>query len=122
MTEQERIVPEITMSASEVRKHFSEVVNRVANGEDRVFVEKHGTPAVALVSFEDLRRLRRLDKVIRERSEFLEAFREPFKDIPDEELERELEKTFAEIREERRQKRAEALEAANDREEVGVGR
>ena len=40
----------IVMSASEVREHFSEVVNRVARGEGRVIVEKHGAPAVAVVS------------------------------------------------------------------------
>ena len=93
---------QIIMSASEVREHFSEVVNRVARGEGRVIVEKHGTPAVALVSIEDARRLRHSDDIIAERTAFVESVRALFADVPDDELQREIDAAFAEMKEERR--------------------
>ena len=97
----------IVMSASEVREHFSEVVNRVARGEGRVIVEKHGAPAVAVVSIEDARRLRHSDDIVAERTRFLEDFRAPFAGIPDDELEAEIEKALAEVKEDRRREREE---------------
>jgi prevent-host-death family protein len=121
MAEKSPIVPEVTMSASEVRQHFSEVVNRVARGEDRVLVEKHGAPAVAVVSLEDARRLRVLDARNAEWQALLDAFREPFKDIPDEELEREIQKALAEVKEDRRREREEAKRAQSSKAEAGVG-
>ncbi len=58
--------PEV-MSASGVRQHFGEAVNQVSRGEGRVFVEKHGTPAVGLVSMDDVRRLRNRDAEVEAR-------------------------------------------------------
>lgn len=94
------------MSASDVRQHFGDVVNRVARGEGRVIVEKHGAPTVGLVSMEDIRRLRNRDAEMEERRAFVKSFREPFKDIPDEELEAEIEKALAEVKEDRKRERA----------------
>ena len=109
--------PEV-MSASDVRQHFGEVVNRVARGEGRVIVEKHGAPAVGLVSMEDVRRLRNRDAEMEARRKLVESFREPFKDVPDDELQAEIDKAFAEIKEERKRER----ELAIDRQLVhGVG-
>ncbi len=105
--------PEV-MSASEVRQNFGEVVNRVARGEGRVIVEKHGAPAVGIVSMEDVRRLRNRDDEIEARKKFINEFREPFKDIPDEELEAEIEKALAEVKEDRRRERL-ARETSTDR-------
>lgn len=93
--------PEI-MSASEVRQNFGSVVNRVARGEGRVLIEKHGSPAVGIVSIADIRRLRQMDKVTSRRKGMLEAMRTPFKDVPTEELLREAEAAVAEVRAERR--------------------
>jgi prevent-host-death family protein len=95
----------IVMSASEVREHFSDVVNRVARGEGRVIVEKHGTPAVAVVSIEDARRLRHSDDIVAERTAFVESVRSLFADVPDDELQREIDSAFAELKQERRQRR-----------------
>jgi prevent-host-death family protein len=50
MADQAPITAEVTMSASDVRKQFSEVVHRVAHSGGRVLVEKHGEPAAILVS------------------------------------------------------------------------
>lgn len=94
----------VVMSASDVRQHFGEVVNRVARGEGRVIVEKHGAPAVGLVSMDDVRLLRNRDEVRARRSELVERVRAHFEDVPDDELEREIDRAFAEMREERRNK------------------
>ena len=101
MSKPENNEPEV-MSASEVRQHFSEVVNRVARGEGRVIVEKNGAPALGMVSLQDVRRLRNLDDTLRRRRTFVDSIREKFADVPDEELEREIEKAFAEVKEDRK--------------------
>jgi len=43
-----------TMSASETRQNFSDVVNRVYRGEERVVIERSGIPVAAVVSAQDL--------------------------------------------------------------------
>jgi prevent-host-death family protein len=102
----------IVMSASEVREHFSEVVNRVARGEGRVIVEKHGAPAVGVVSMEDIRRLRNRDADVAARKQLLADFRSLFAGIPDEELERETRKALEEVRAERRARRNSTVRSA----------
>ncbi len=92
--------PEI-MSASDVRQHFGTVVNRVARGEGRIVIEKHGSPAVGIVSIEDIRRLRQMDEITSRRKRMLDEMRAPFKDVPTEELVREAEAAVAEVRAER---------------------
>lgn len=104
--------PEV-MSASDVRQHFGDVVNRVARGEGRVIVEKHGAPAVGLVSMDDVRRLRSQDELFERRAALVERVRAHFDDVPDAELEREIENAFDEMRQERRQHRAVTTKAAS---------
>lgn len=96
--------PEI-MSASDVRQNFGSGVNRVARGEGRVVIEKHGSPVVGIVSIEDIRRLRRMDEVTSRRKQMLEAMRAPFNEVPSEELVREAEAAVAEVRAERKAER-----------------
>lgn len=96
--------PEI-MSASDVRQHFGSVVNRVARGEGRVVIEKHGSPAVGIVSIEDIRRLRQMDAELHKRRQLVEDIRSRFRDVDPEEIERETEKIFEEMRQEDREAR-----------------
>lgn len=65
----------------------------------------HGAPAVAVVSLTDARRLRRQDRIIKKRSAVAEAFRSVFAGIPDEELEQEIDKSLAEVKEDIRRER-----------------
>ena len=90
------------MSASDVRQHFGEVVNRVARGEGRVIVEKNGAPAVGVVSMEDVRQLRTRDERMAERQAKLRELQSYYDQFPADEWEREVEKAFEEMREERR--------------------
>lgn len=100
------------MSASDVRQHFGDVVNRVARGEGPVIVEKHGAPAVGIVSMEDVRRLRNRDEIRERRASLIERVRAHFDDVPDDELEQEIARTFEEMREERRNQGVKAKAAS----------
>jgi prevent-host-death family protein len=99
----EREVPKSeSMTASDVRQHFAETINRVAKVEKRVIVEKNGVPVAAIVPFKDVRRLERLDAEDQEIRDVLEAMQAPFRDVPWEELEREGLKAVEAVRAERR--------------------
>jgi len=55
-------VGEITgREITEVRHNFSEVVNQVAYGKDRVVITRHGKQLVALVPIEDFELLEALE-------------------------------------------------------------
>jgi prevent-host-death family protein len=90
------------MKISDVKRQLNRLVNQVYRNETRILVEKSGIPVAGIVSASDLRRLDRLDRERAERFKILEEFGEAFKDIPAEELEREVARTIAEVRAERR--------------------
>lgn len=50
-----------SLSASDVRNHFSETINRVVYGHERVTVRRH-KDEVAIISAEDLALLERLER------------------------------------------------------------
>lgn len=95
-----------TMSVSEARKRFSEALNRVRRNDVRIIVEKSGIPVGAFVSVEDIRRLERLEKDRAERMldlrEAIAVTRAEFRDVPPEEIEREIAKAMEEVDEEER--------------------
>jgi prevent-host-death family protein len=94
-----------TMKISEVKSTLSSLVNEVYRRETRVLIEKSGIPVAALISVDDLNRLTRLDQEDHEAWAVVEAMREPFRDVPPEEIEREVAKAVAEVRSEMRAKR-----------------
>jgi prevent-host-death family protein len=49
------------LSATEARREFANLVNRVAFSGERIVLERHGKGIVALVSVEDLELLERID-------------------------------------------------------------
>ena len=96
-----------TVKASDARQHFSQLLNQVFRKETRVIVEKSGIAVAALISADDLARLDRYDRLQSARFRALDATREVFKDVPDDELEAEVTRAVAEARAELRQERAE---------------
>ena len=100
-----------TMKISEVKQQFNRLVNRVYRHETRVMVEKSGIPVAGIVSAEDLRRLDRLDHERAERFKILEEFGEAFKDVPADELEREVARALAAVRAARQAPQAPVLGA-----------
>jgi len=94
-----------TMKASEARQQFSQVINQVFRREARVIVEKSGIPVAAIISTADLEWLNRLEEQRAEHFKALDATRDAFKDVPDEELEREVANAVQAAREELRKER-----------------
>ena len=94
-----------TMKISTVRAELNNLVNQVYRHETRVVVEKSGIPVAALVSTDDLKRLDELGRERAARFAILDEFRAPFKDVPPEEIEREVELALAEVRAEMRAER-----------------
>ena len=94
-----------TMSASEIRQHFSDVVNRVYRGEARVVIERSGIPVAAVISARDFERFQEFER--RRDADFaiIDEIRAAFAGVPEEELEREAAKAVAEARAELREKR-----------------
>lgn len=84
-----------TMSISNIRGHFNEVVNRVYRKDTRVVVEKSGIPVAAIVSTDDLARLDRLDRERAARFAVIDEARAAFHGVSDEEIERETDRILA---------------------------
>jgi prevent-host-death family protein len=47
----------VSMSAAEAREHLSEIINRVAYGDERIVLTRHGKALVAMVPIDDLEAL-----------------------------------------------------------------
>jgi prevent-host-death family protein len=77
-------------------------LNKVFRKETRVIVEKSGIPVAAIISADDLDRLNRLEAQRQKDFAILDEMREAFKDVPAEELEREVAKAVASVRQENR--------------------
>ena len=91
-----------TIAASAARQQFSQLLNQVFRREMRVVIEKSGIPVAALVSADDLQRLRRYEVERKENFAVLDRMREAFQDVPAEEIEREVARAIAEVRAEKR--------------------
>ncbi|MBI4492033.1 MAG: type II toxin-antitoxin system Phd/YefM family antitoxin [Chloroflexi bacterium] len=100
-----------TVKASEARQNFSQLLSKVFRRETRVIVEKSGIPVAAIISAQDLKRFQRLEEEREQRFKALDATREAFKDVPDEELEREVARAVAEARSKHRRTRQTAAKA-----------
>ena len=87
-----------TLKASDVRSNWSQLLNKVFKEQTRVIVEKSGIPIAAVISAEDLSRLTRLEEERNERFKVIDRMRAAFKDIPDDEIERQVDKAVAQIR------------------------
>ena len=86
------------MNASEARQQWSELLDRVLRKEARVVVEKSGIPVAAVVSTDDLERLALLEQEREKDFKVIDELREAFKDVPEEEIEREADRAIEEAR------------------------
>ncbi len=91
-----------TMKASEVRQQWSQLLNKVFRNETRVVVEKSGIPVAAVISADDLERFTQMEEQRKEQFKALDTMRDAFKSVPQEELEREINKALAEVRTEKK--------------------
>jgi prevent-host-death family protein len=91
-----------TMKVSQARDQFNQVVDRVHRKETRVLLEKAGVPVAAIVSADDLEKLRGMEAQREERFKVIDRMRAAFEDVPEDVLEREVDKAVAEVRAEAR--------------------
>jgi prevent-host-death family protein len=101
-----------TMTVSEARSQWSQLLSRVFRRQARVVVEKSGIPVAAIISPEDLARFNRLEAEWDEPFKALDRTREAFRDIPAGELEREVPKAVEEARTQLRAEREQAAKPA----------
>ena len=100
-----------TVKASEARRQWSGILNRVFRKETRVIVEKSGIPVAAIVSADDLERLNQFEAQREERFTALEETGRAFKDVPVDELEQEVAKAIASVRRKRHAQEQRASQA-----------
>lgn len=93
-----------TIAASVARQQFSQILNNVFRREIRVVIEKSGIPVAAIVSADDLERLRRFELQRSEAFAVLDRVRDAFRDVPTEEIEQEVALAIAQVRAEKQQK------------------
>jgi prevent-host-death family protein len=93
-----------TIKASVARQQFSQLLNDVYRTENRVLVEKSGIPVAAIIPAKDLQLLTRLETGRNRDFAVLDEMREAFKDVPAEEIEREVAKAISQVRKEQRKK------------------
>jgi prevent-host-death family protein len=90
------------MNVTEMRRNLKQVLDTVYRRRARVIVEKSGIPVAALISVADLARFRALEQQRAERFRILNEIGAAFKDVPLEELEREVNRALTEVRARRR--------------------
>ena len=91
-----------TVKASEARQKLSGLINEVFDRKTRIVIQRSGIPVAAVVSPADLAYLEKMEAEREERFRVLAEMREPFEDVPSEEIEREVERAIAEVRGEKR--------------------
>ena len=91
-----------TLKASDVRSNWSQLLNQVFRGETEVVVEKSGIPVAAIVSAQDYQKLQQIKQARKRDFDVINRMRAAFKGIPDDEIEREVNKAVNEVRKERR--------------------
>jgi prevent-host-death family protein len=99
--------PEVKkVQASEARQRLPDLLNRVYQGRTRIVVERSGIPVAAIVSVDELQQLETLDEQRAELWALMQRMSEAFKDVPQDELEREVNKAVAQARKELAAERA----------------
>lgn len=93
-----------TINATDAKEQWGRILGRVALRETRVIVEENGIPVPAMISARDLERLEVFEAEREEDFKAIDRMREAFKDVPDEELEREIACAIAEVRAENRKR------------------
>jgi PHD/YefM family antitoxin component YafN of YafNO toxin-antitoxin module len=101
-----------TLPIAEVADRLSNLVDEVSANDKRIVIERDGVPVATIISMSDLHMLRHVDDEIKRRWQLLEMMREPFRDVPPEEIERETAKAVAEVRAEMKAKRLQEAKIA----------
>jgi PHD/YefM family antitoxin component YafN of YafNO toxin-antitoxin module len=92
-----------TIASDDALEHWETLLDRVSRREARFIVEREGKPVAALISAHDLEVLEAYQRRREKDFEILDIIQERFKDVPTEELQREIDNAIANVRAARRQ-------------------
>jgi prevent-host-death family protein len=92
------------VTSTDAREQWDELLDRVHAHEARFLVERDGKPVAAVISARDLAFFGRLVQRWHKDFEIVHEIQQRFAHIPDDEIEREIEKALAEVRAENRQR------------------
>ena len=101
-----------TVESAEAKRRWDELLDGVSSGQTQVIVEADGKAIAAVISANDLLRLRTLEADRERQFAVIDRAREAFRDVPPEEIEREVAKAIAEVRAENRTRAEQATGAA----------
>jgi hypothetical protein len=93
----------------------SELLQAVSRSRKRVVLEEDGKPKAAVLSYREFEFFKQMKAQRDKRFKILEEIGEAFKDVPPEEIEREVAKALAEVRAEMREERRLQAEQAAQR-------
>ena len=94
-----------TMTTTAASQAFSTLVDKVSKQETRIVVEENGKPVAALISAPDFERFNRAEARRLEWRDLLSRMREPFKGIPEDQLQRDVTAVVKEVRQAQRPQR-----------------
>jgi hypothetical protein len=94
-----------TLAMADAGRDFPKLVKQVAKHGRRVQVDENGIQVASIVSARDLQRLTELDAQRRQDFAVIDELRAAFRDVPPEQIEREVAKALAEVRQEMRRER-----------------
>lgn len=94
-------------NAADAQAHLPELLDAVRRTNERIVIEQDGAPVAALISADELVWLEFMIEKWEEGFEPLKATWEAFKDVPADELEREVARAVQEAREDLRRERLE---------------
>lgn len=89
-----------TIKASDVRSNWSELINKVFQGDTEVVVEKSGIPVAAIVSTQDYQKLQQLKERQQKDLALVASMRESFNDQTFEQIEKGVDESIRAAREE----------------------
>ena len=87
-----------TMTTIDASQAFANLVEKVSKQETRIVVEENGKPVAAIISAPDFERFNQAEALRLQWREVLSRMREPFKDIPEHELQRAVAAVVQEVR------------------------
>ena len=92
------LTPTESLKFTEARAKLSSLLDRVFQRKSRIRLYKGNTPVAAIVSIQDLERLEQYDRQREKDFDEIGKIGEGFRDVSEEEFERQLARAIAEVR------------------------
>ena len=87
-----------TLKASDVRLHWSQLLNKVFRDETEVIVEKSGIPVAAIVSTKDYKKLQQIKQQQKQDFALVKSIRTAFADQSPEQIQLGVDQSLTEVR------------------------